>query len=162
MSDPPVTKPRCQGDTRVPGTVDNFFIIHYDKYSQKQGHCPTDTFAWAAMQNRREIEWEHSDREKRMLTPCLFVNKMDKPITELHGVLRLRFREEREAQIAKTTVNFDEAFLGTLHPDEALLVHFHIPVKGLSKDESFRIADISGSFEDVRVTQYECRKDAAE
>ena len=88
--------------------------------------------------------------EKKMLTVCLFVNKMDKPITELHGVLRLSFKS-RKAQIAKTTVNFDESFIGTLNPDEALLVHFGIPVKGLSDDENFMISDISGNFEDVRV-----------
>lgn len=89
--------------------------------------------------------------EKKMLTACLFVNKMDKPITELHGALRLSFKS-RKAQIAKTTVNFDEPFIGTLNPDEALLVHFGIPVKGLSNDENFMISDISGNFEDVRVT----------
>lgn len=42
--------------------------------------------------------------------------------------------------------------MGTLNPDEALLVHFGIPVKGLSDDENFKISDISGNFEDVRVT----------
>lgn len=86
-----------------------------------------------------------------MITACLFVNKIGKPITELHGVLRLCFKS-RKAQIAKTTVDFDESFMGTLNPDEALLVHFGIPVKGLSDDENFKISDISGNFEDVRVT----------
>lgn len=90
-------------------------------------------------------------RERKMLTACLFVNKTDKPITELHGVLRLNFKN-RKAQIAKTTVDFDAPFIGLLNPDEALLVHFDIPVKGLSDDENFKISDISGNFEDVRVT----------
>lgn len=89
--------------------------------------------------------------EKKMITACLFVNKIGKPITELHGVLRLSFKS-RKAQIAKTTVDFDEPFIGILNPDEALLVHFGIPVKGLSDDENFMISDISGNFEDVRVT----------
>lgn len=89
--------------------------------------------------------------EKKMVTVCLFVNKMDKPITELHGVLRLGFKN-RKAQIAKTTVNFDKSFMGTLNPDEALLVHFGIPVKGLSDDENFMISDIFGNFENVRIT----------
>ena len=89
--------------------------------------------------------------EKKMLTACLFVNKMDKPISELHGVLRLGFKS-RKAQIAKTTIDFDEPFMGTLNPDEALLVHLGIPVKGLSNDENFMVSDISGNFEDVRVT----------
>ena len=97
------------------------------------------------------IKGIYLNREKKMLTACLFVNKMDKPITELHGALRLRFRNG-EAQMAKTTVDFDEPFMGTLHPDEALLVHLGIPVKGLSEDENFKASDISGSFGDVRVT----------
>lgn len=97
------------------------------------------------------IKGMYLDSEKKMLTACLFVNKMDKPISELHGVLRLGFKS-RKAQIAKTTIDFDEPFMGTLNPDEALLVHLGIPVKGLSNDENFMVSDISGNFEDVRVT----------
>ncbi len=89
--------------------------------------------------------------ERKLQTVCLFVNKMDKPINELHGAIRLKFND-RMAQIAKTVVDFDEPFLGVLNPDEALLVHLNIPVKGLSNDENFTISDISGSFSDVRVT----------
>lgn len=51
------------------------------------------------------------DSEKKMFTACL-VNKMDKPISELHGVLRLGFKS-RKAQTA-TTVDFDEPFNGKL------------------------------------------------
>lgn len=97
------------------------------------------------------IKGIYLNSEKKMLTACLFVNKMDKPITELHGVLRLSFKNKK-AQIAKTTVNFDEPFIGHLNSGEALLVHLGIPVKGLSKDENFMVSDISGNFEDVRVT----------
>lgn len=97
------------------------------------------------------IKGIYLDGEKKMLTACLFVNKMDKPISELHGVLRLRFRSKK-AQIAKTTIDFDEPFMGTLNPEEALLVHLGIPVKGLKNDENFMVSDIHGNFEDVRIT----------
>ncbi len=60
--------------------------------------------------------------------------------------------KSRKAQIAKTTIDFDEPFMGTLNPSDALLVHLGIPVKGLSNDEHFMVSDISGNFEDVRVT----------
>lgn len=53
------------------------------------------------------IKGMYLDSEKRMLTACLFVNKMDKPISELHGVLRLHFKS-RKAQIAKTTIDFED------------------------------------------------------
>ncbi len=89
--------------------------------------------------------------EKKMITVCLFVNKMDKSISELHGILRLKFKKNN-AQIAKTTIDFDESFIGKLNPDEALLVHLGIPVKGMSNDENFMASDISGNFEDVRIT----------
>lgn len=100
------------------------------------------------------IKGLYLDNEKKMLTACLFVNKMDKPISELHGVLRLGFAD-RKAQIAKTTIDFDEPFMGTLNPDEALLVHFGIPVKGLSNNEEFTVSNVTGSFDDVRVTYNE-------
>ena len=89
--------------------------------------------------------------ERKMFTVSLFVNKMNKTITELHGVLKLTFKD-RNAKIAKTTVDFDKAFIETLNPNEALLVHIGIPVKGLLSDENFVVADIVGSFENVRVT----------
>ena len=97
------------------------------------------------------IKGMYLNSEKRMLTACLFVNKMDKPISELHGVLRLHFKS-RKAQIAKTTIDFDEPFMGILNPEEALLVHLGIPVKGLKNDENFTVSDIHGNFEDVRIT----------
>lgn len=100
------------------------------------------------------IKGIYLDSDKRMLTACLFVNKMDKPISELHGVLRLAFKS-RKAQIAKTTVDFDEPFMGTLYPDEALLVHMGIPVKGMADNEEFTVSSITGSIEEVRVTYAE-------
>ena len=89
--------------------------------------------------------------ERKMTTACVFVNKMDKSISELHGKLRLRFNS-LNAQIATTTINFDSEFFGQLNIDEGLLVHFNIPVKGLSEDREITINDLSGEFDDVRVT----------
>lgn len=89
--------------------------------------------------------------ERKMITAALFVNKTSASITEIHGVLRMKLHN-RIASIAKTTINFDEAFMGTLKSGDALLVHIGIPVKGLRDDEMFTVSDITGSFEDVRVT----------
>ena len=41
------------------------------------------------------IKGMYLNGEKKMLTACLFVNKMDKPISELHGVLRLGLKIEK-------------------------------------------------------------------
>ena len=89
--------------------------------------------------------------ERKMITACLFVNKMDKAIIELHGELRLGLNIEN-TMVAKTTVDFDETFMGALAKDEALLVHFNIPVKGLTESREFSIEDVYGKFENVRVT----------
>lgn len=93
--------------------------------------------------------YKHSER--KMITAALFVNKTNAPISEIHGVLRMKFHNQL-GSIAKATINFDESFVGTLKSGEALLVHIGIPVKGLSGDKMFTISDVVGSFEDVRVT----------
>lgn len=93
----------------------------------------------------------YNNFEKKMTTACVFVNKTDKPIKELHGELRLHFNDIN-ALIAKTTINFDEEFMGAINADEGLLVHLNIPVKGLTEDMDFSIDDISGNFDGVRVT----------
>ncbi len=97
------------------------------------------------------VKGVYSQAERKMVTVCLLVNKMKQSIHELHGVLRLKFAN-KSAAIAKTTIDFDKAFLGCLNPDEALLVHLGIPVKGLQEDAEFTIRDILGEFTDVRVT----------
>ncbi len=97
------------------------------------------------------VEGRYIHNERKMIITCLFVNKMEKPITEIHGVLRLKFNS-KDALIAKTTIDFDKAFIGSLDFDEAILVNIGVPVKGLSKDENFIISDVSGRFDDVRVT----------
>lgn len=95
--------------------------------------------------------------ERKMITACLFVNKMDRAINELHGVIRLGFTNS-EARIATTTINFNKEFMGCLQTDEGLLVHLGIPVKGLKNNEEFRAGDITGTFSDVRVTFEEEQK----
>jgi len=91
---------------------------------------------------------------RKILTVCLFVNKTDKVLTELHGELRMKFNG-KNAVIAKSTINFDEPFMGILNPDDALLVHLNVPVKGLTEDGEFTVKDISGSFDNVRITEKE-------
>ena len=97
------------------------------------------------------MEGRYQNSEKTMQTVCLFSNGLEFPIKELHGVLRMRYRTG-DGQIAKMTVDFDEPFLGKLEPGEALLVHFHIPVKGLKEDRLFKANEIEQQWSEVRVT----------
>ena len=88
----------------------------------------------------------YKHQERKMVSVCLFVNKLDKPLKELHGDLRLKFNN-KNALIAKATLDFDESFMGELPKDNGLLVHLGIPVKGLEQDEVFTIKDVSGTLE---------------
>lgn len=94
--------------------------------------------------------YEHASRS--LVTICLFINKTDYAINELHGELRLAFVNE-DAKIAKAIVDFDEPFMGELKPDDALLVHMGIPVKGLKQDKEYKFSGISGTFDNVRITK---------
>ena len=96
--------------------------------------------------------YRHIDR--KMLTVCLFVNKTGYAIRELHGELRLHFKNS-SAKIAKATINFDDAFMGEVKENQALLVHINIPVKGLAADQEFDFSELNGTFENVRVTPAE-------
>jgi len=100
------------------------------------------------------LKGAYRDFEKKMSTVCVFVNKLAKPVKEIHGVIRLGFRFIK-AEIARVTLNFDEGFIGQLRPDEGLLFNINIPVKGLSSDQEFFIQDIEGFFDEVRFTYSE-------
>ena len=86
----------------------------------------------------------YKHQERKMVTVCLFVNKLNKPLKELRGDMRLKFKN-KDALIAKATLDFDESFMGELPKDTGLLVHIGIPVKGLQQDEVFTIKDVSGT-----------------
>lgn len=94
----------------------------------------------------------YNHEEKFMTTVCAFVNKIDRPISELAGEIRMQFVDHEEADIAVARLEFDEPFMGILEPDEAVLVHINIPVRGLTEDKVFNIADMRGRFDNVRVT----------
>lgn len=97
------------------------------------------------------VNGEYSDFDKKMLTSCVLVNKMGKPITEIHGRIELNFRNI-QGQIAFYVIDLLEAFMGVLQADEGLFFTVKIPVKGLDADREVNYSEIAGRFEDVRVT----------
>lgn len=100
------------------------------------------------------IKGLYDDFTKRMTAALVFINSTGKTINEMHGVLCLKSNEPG-INIAKTTINFDKEFMGTLENRKAILVHFNIPVKGISTDREFSIKDLESEFSDVRVTYEE-------
>lgn len=88
---------------------------------------------------------------KTMNTALVFVNKMGNAVSELHGVIRIHANIEG-IQFAKTTIDFDEKFMGVLCDNEGLLVHLSIPTRGLEEDRKFTTKELEVQFTDVRVT----------
>lgn len=86
-----------------------------------------------------------------MNTALVFVNKMGQKISELHGAIHIHTNTEG-IQFAKTTIDFDEEFMGVLCDNEGLLVHLNIPVRGLEENRTFTEKELEVQFADVRVT----------
>lgn len=97
---------------------------------------------------------QYDDFTKKMTTWCAFVNNTGKDIKELHGEIRFQSREEG-VQIATTIVDMNQAFLGELKMGEGVLVNFNIPVKGMKESKKINYSDLTGRFDDVRVTYIE-------
>lgn len=132
-----------EGQLRDPDLKREFDEIQslVDKFEYKE-----DTINFAI------IKGIYKHIERRMIIACVFINKIGFPINELHGELRLKFKE-RTAMIAKTTIDFDKQFLGSLDNNEALLVHIGVPVKGLEVDEVFQSNKIAVDFSNIRVAE---------
>lgn len=97
------------------------------------------------------LKGTYYDFEKRMNTVVAFVNRLNKPICELHCLIRISSSIEN-VEIASMTIDFDRDFLGAVEPNVAVLVHFNIPVKGLTEDRVFSNKELEYSVEDVRIT----------
>lgn len=93
---------------------------------------------------------------KKMTSAVLFINNTSKVINELHGVLDMKVCDNGSAiKVAKVTINFKEEFMGELKENEAMLVHFNIPIIGMNERRVFHAKDLSCQFTQVRVTYKE-------
>ena len=71
----------------------------------------------------------------------------------IHGIVVTHIHTNTEGiQFAKTTIDFDEEFMGVLCDNEGLLVHLNIPVRGLEGNRTFTEKELEVQFADVRVT----------
>ena len=92
----------------------------------------------------------YSDYEKKMTSVLVFINNTEKTLKAFRSVVRLR-SQIPGMQIATTTVAFDHTFLGDLRPQEGVLVHLNIPVKGLVADKALSPKEITGEMSDVEI-----------
>ena len=92
----------------------------------------------------------YRDIKKKMNTAFAFVNKLNAPIKDLYCRISLSANIEN-VEIAHMNVSMDHEFMGMIGVNEALLVHFNIPVKGLTESRTFSNKEIKYSVDDIRV-----------
>lgn len=97
------------------------------------------------------LRGDYDNFQKATKVVFVFINYIGKTIKELHGDIRI-YVDNEKVQFAKTTIDFDENFMGNLQCNEGMLVHLNIPTRGLSEDKSFKTKDLEVQFTDVRVT----------
>ena len=100
------------------------------------------------------LKGEYHNIEKKMVIIGVFVNKTSEMIQGINASIRLKFRH-LNAEIMPMTVAFPEEFVGRLVPDEGLLFHLSMPVKGLKEDAVFASKDIAGGIENVMLLKSE-------
>lgn len=100
------------------------------------------------------LKGQYYNIEKKMVIIAVFVNKTNEVIQGINASIRLKFRQ-LNAEIMPMTVAFPEEFVGHLAPDEGLLFHLSIPVKGLKEDAVFSSRDIAGGIENVTLLKSE-------
>lgn len=92
----------------------------------------------------------YDDFSKKTNTVFVFINRLRKPIKEIHGQIRIKV-ESKDVKFAKSIIDFDEAFMGTLEHDEGMLVHISIPTRGVFSDTVFTTNELNVQFTDIRI-----------
>lgn len=100
------------------------------------------------------LKGQYYNIEKKMVIIAVFVNKTKDVVKGINASIRLKFRK-LNAEIMPMSVAFPEEFVGRLAPDEGLLFHLSIPVKGLKADAVFASKDIAGGIENVMLLKSE-------
>ena len=95
------------------------------------------------------IKGIYSHIKRAMLVVGVYVNNTKDDIYGFSSKLRLKFINI-DGQIATVNSAFDENFIGKLQPEEGMLIHLEVPVRGLNKDEEFSIKDISGMLDEIK------------
>lgn len=95
------------------------------------------------------IKGIYSHIKRAMLVVGVYVNNTKDDIYGFSSKLRLKFINI-DGQIATVNSAFDENFIGKLQPEEGMLIHLEVPVRGLNKDEEFSIKDIAGMLDEIK------------
>ncbi len=92
--------------------------------------------------------YTHLSRKMALLGA--FVNMTDNIIVGVKGTVSLRL-DHSGAEAALVHIKFPSAFMGRLHPREALLVQLDVPVKRLRVDKTFEASEFVSEFLNVEV-----------
>jgi len=88
--------------------------------------------------------------KRKLLLVAVFANKTDKNLAAIKATVKLKVAHPT-ADLADSQVAFPSEFMGVLHPDEAMLVHINIPVRGLEKDQVFEANDFASELTDISI-----------
>lgn len=93
------------------------------------------------------INGNYKDIEKQMSVTMLIINKLDEPIVELQASCHVDLSEEAQVDDFMFTINHEE--MGVVEPDEAFIISFDTPVRGLKEDKSYYLNDADLSLSDI-------------
>lgn len=100
------------------------------------------------------LRGEYFHGRQEMMIMGAFVNRLSTPISTLAGEVRMQV-DAPNVQIATSNVSFPAEFIGVLQPNEALLISFTAPVRGLYEDQIFEAFQFKAEINDIIVTIYE-------
>ncbi|MCL2811898.1 MAG: hypothetical protein FWD25_08430 [Clostridia bacterium] len=96
--------------------------------------------------------YTHMNQE--MLLFGAFVNRHANPLQSFSGRIRMQ-ADVAGMEIATITFDLPQDFVGTLQTDEALLLTFTVPVRGLEEDKTFEAYQFISEMIDVTAVEFD-------
>jgi len=90
--------------------------------------------------------------EKKLNVIGVFVNKTGFPVDGFRAALSLHAVGNEQARFAEAELDFTPQFLGRLQPEEAFLLHIHVPAEGLDPEkDSYEATELGGTLSDLEI-----------
>jgi len=88
---------------------------------------------------------------RKLFLIAVFTNNTGKLLKAFKATVKLKIAHHT-AELAETQVSFPPEFLGVFHPNEGMLVHINIPVRGLEKDQIFEARDFISEVTNITIS----------
>ena len=131
---------KAQGETpEVKAEVEEVQHI----FDQVDFHFQPDTINFVFLKG------QYLNLEKTMVVMATLVNRTQNTVCGIKARLHLTFTQG-SGEILPVILTFPREFLGVLKPDEGVLCHISVSVKGLTQDAVYTIRDIGGGLDQVQ------------